>query len=164
MNQPENPESKIISHADLPLLKKNRETSHLKIVFTNGCFDILHAGHVDYLFKASALGDLLIVGLNTDESVRRLKGPGRPIQDQHARALILASLQYVNYVILFGEDTPLKLITAIQPDVLVKGSDYRAEDIVGYDVVTQHGGRVETIDFLEGYSTTSLIERIRGRE
>lgn len=131
-----------------------------KIVFTNGCFDILHAGHVDYLEKARALGTVLIVGLNTDASVRRLK-TGRPVQDENARARLLASLQFVDAVMLFDEDTPLKLIETVRPNVLVKGKDYAPEQVVGYDFVTDYGGRVETIDLVPGYSTSAIIQKIR---
>lgn len=132
-----------------------------KVVFTNGCFDILHLGHVDYLEKAARLGDRLVVGLNTDASVSRFKGEGRPIQDQDSRARILASLQFVDLVVLFDEDTPLELISELLPDILVKGSDYLAENIVGAEVVWKHGGVVETIDFVPGYSTTRIIEKIK---
>lgn len=132
-----------------------------KVVFTNGCFDILHKGHIDYLARAASKGDVLIVGLNTDDSVSRIKGAGRPIQDQGSRALMLAALNFVNVVVMFDEDTPAKLIESVQPDILVKGSDYKAEEIVGYDVVKAKGGEVVTIDFLEGYSTTGIIERIK---
>ncbi len=131
-----------------------------KLVFTNGCFDILHKGHIDYLAKAASKGDILIVGLNTDESVSRIKGAGRPIQDESSRALILAALHFVDAVVMFDEDTPASLIESVQPDILVKGSDYKAEEIVGYDVVMAKGGEVVTIDFLEGYSTTRIIDRI----
>lgn len=132
-----------------------------KIVFTNGCFDLLHRGHIDYLSKAADLGDVLVVGLNTDASVTRLKGPGRPVNDQQARAEVLASLFFVSQVVLFDEDTPYELIQRVQPDVLVKGSDYQAEDIVGYEVVKARNGQVVTLDFLEGYSTSGLIEKLR---
>ncbi len=132
-----------------------------KVVFTNGCFDILHLGHVDYLEKAARLGDRLVVGVNTDASVSRFKGEGRPIQDQDSRARILASLQFVDLVVLFDEDTPLELISELLPDILVKGSDYLAENIVGAEVVLKHGGVVETIDFVPGYSTTRIIEKIK---
>ncbi len=132
-----------------------------KVVFTNGCFDILHLGHVDYLEKARALGDKLVLGLNTDDSISRFKGAHRPIQDQNSRAHILASLQFIDLVVFFNEDTPLSLISELLPDVLVKGSDYLAENIVGADVVKQSGGVVETIDFVPGYSTTRIIEKIK---
>ena len=132
-----------------------------KIVFTNGCFDILHRGHIEYLAKAAALGTKLIVGLNTDGSVHRLKGNARPVNDEGARALALASLVFVDEVILFDTDTPRELIEFVQPDVLVKGGDYRPEDIVGHDVVEAWGGKVVTIPLVEGYSTTSIIERMK---
>lgn len=132
-----------------------------RIVFTNGCFDILHLGHVDYLEKAAGLGDRLVVGLNTDSSVSRFKGTERPIQDQNSRARILSSLQFVDLVVLFDEDTPLELISSLIPDILVKGSDYLAENIVGSEVVKKNGGEVKTIDFVPGYSTSRIIEKIK---
>jgi len=132
-----------------------------KVVFTNGCFDLLHLGHIDYLEKARNLGDRLILGLNTDDSVSRFKGPERPVQDQHSRARVLAALQFIDIVVFFNEDTPLELISELLPDILVKGSDYLAENIVGADVVKKHGGVVKTIDFVEGYSATRIIEKIR---
>lgn len=135
-----------------------------KIVFTNGCFDILHLGHIDYLAAASELGDLLIIGLNTDESVKKLKGNNRPIQDEIARAFVLASLGFVDAVVFFGEDTPYSLIKTIQPDILVKGADYKPEDIVGYDIVKNKGGEIVTIEFLEGYSTTAIEKKILGQK
>jgi len=135
----------------------------LKIVFTNGCFDILHLGHVDYLAKASDEGDVLVVGVNTDRSTQNLKGPGRPINDQVQRSMLLASLHFVDAVVLFDEETPYELIRAVQPDVLIKGSDYEAEKIVGYDVVKARGGQVKTIDLVPGYSTTAIEQKIRGK-
>ena len=132
-----------------------------KIVFTNGCFDILHLGHIDYLSKAAEFGNVLIVGLNSDNSVRSIKGGNRPINDENSRAMILASLGFVSAVILFDEDTPYNLIKFVQPDVLIKGSDYKPEDIVGYDIVKAKGGEIETIDFLHGYSTSSIIDKIK---
>lgn len=132
-----------------------------KIVFTNGCFDILHLGHIDYLSKARDLGDILIIGLNTDKSVRDIKGKSRPITDEVSRATILASLTFVDAIIYFGEETPYDLINFIQPDILVKGSDYKAEDIVGYDIVKAKGGKVKTLDFLPGYSTSAIEKKIR---
>lgn len=137
----------------------NRE--HAKVVFTNGCFDLLHKGHVDYLSQAADLGDKLIVALNTDHSVSRLKGPSRPIQDESSRLFIMASLTFVDAVILFDEETPYELIRVVQPDVLVKGSDYKPEDIVGYDIVVAKGGEVKTINFLPGYSTSLIEKKIR---
>jgi rfaE bifunctional protein nucleotidyltransferase chain/domain len=133
-----------------------------KIVFTNGCFDILHQGHVTYLAQAAELGDNLIVGLNSDASVKKLnKGANRPIQDQDSRALILASLHLVSAVILFDEETPAELIKKVQPDVLVKGGDWKPEQIVGYDTVKARGGEVISIDFLPGFSTTAIEQKIK---
>lgn len=132
-----------------------------KIVFTNGCFDILHRGHVDYLAKAADLGDVLVLGLNSDASVSRLKGLNRPIQNEQSRLQILASLGFVDAVVLFDEQTPLALIELVQPDILVKGSDYKPEDIVGYEIVTAKGGSVKTIDFIEGYSSSLIIKKIK---
>jgi rfaE bifunctional protein nucleotidyltransferase chain/domain len=132
-----------------------------KIVFTNGCFDLLHKGHVDYLAKASDLGTKLVLGLNTDASVSKLKGPHRPIQDESSRLQVIASLGFVDAVILFGEETPYELIKLVQPDVLVKGSDYKPEDIVGYDVVMSKNGEVRTIDFIPGYSTSAIEKKIK---
>jgi len=131
------------------------------IVFTNGCFDILHKGHIDYLYEASKLADRMVIGLNTDASVSRLKGEGRPVNNNEARSLIIAALGFVDMVVFFGEETPKDLIEVIQPDVLTKGSDYIAENIVGYDTVMAKGGEVITIDLTEGFSTTALIERIK---
>ncbi len=131
------------------------------IVFTNGCFDLLHLGHVDYLEKARSLGDKLVLGLNSDDSVSRFKGQNRPIQDQNSRSRVLAALQVVDLVVFFNEDTPLTLISEIQPNILVKGSDYLAENIVGADVVKKNGGVVKTIDFVSGYSTSKIIEKIK---
>lgn len=132
-----------------------------KIVFTNGCFDILHHGHLDYLARAADYGNVLIVGVNTDASVRGLKGPERPVTAEADRAFQLASLLCVDAVCLFEEDTPLSLIEALRPDVLVKGGDYTIDKIVGADIVQAAGGSVEIIPFVQGYSTTGLIERIR---
>lgn len=133
-----------------------------RIVFTNGCFDLLHAGHAELLEQAAALGDILIVGLNTDASVRRLKGPGRPILPERERALLLASLRAVDYVVLFDEETPLNVITALLPDVLVKGEDYRIEEVVGREVVESHGGQVVRLPLTPGLSSSGLIRRLRG--
>ncbi len=132
-----------------------------KIVFTNGCFDILHHGHLDYLAKAASLGNILVVGVNTDASVKRLKGDERPLTHQEDRAFQLASLMFVDAVCMFDEDTPKDLIEALKPDVLAKGGDYTIDTIVGADFVLNNGGQVEVIPFVQGYSTTSLIERIK---
>ena len=141
----------------LNLWRKENKT----IVFSNGCFDILHRGHVEYLSKAADLGDVLIIGLNTDASVKRIKGPSRPVNDEKARAVVLAALEFVDAIMFFDEDTPYNLIKLVQPDVLVKGKDYKAEDIVGYDIVTNKGGRVETIELVEGFSTTNTINKMK---
>jgi D-beta-D-heptose 7-phosphate kinase/D-beta-D-heptose 1-phosphate adenosyltransferase len=130
------------------------------IVFTNGVFDVLHRGHLDYLREARALGSLLIVGLNSDESVRRIKGPKRPLYSQEDRAAALVSLRFVDFVAIFDEDTPLSLIEELNPHLLVKGGDYLPENVVGYDHVTRNGGRVVVIPFKEGYSTSRLIETV----
>lgn len=132
-----------------------------KVVFTNGCFDLIHLGHVDYLEKARNLGDKLVIGLNSDDSVSRFKGPERPLQDQNSRARVLAAMQFVDLVVFFNEDTPLALISELVPDILVKGSDYLTENIVGADVVKKAGGVVKTIDFVPGYSTTRIVEKIK---
>nr|WP_157494073.1 D-glycero-beta-D-manno-heptose 1-phosphate adenylyltransferase [Fulvivirga imtechensis] len=135
-----------------------------KVVFTNGCFDILHLGHIDYLEKARALGDRLVIGLNTDSSVRRLKGETRPLNNEYSRGRVLASLAFVDAVTYFDEDTPYQLIGELLPDILVKGSDYLAENVVGADIVLGNGGRVETIQLVEGYSTTNLVDKIKSLE
>lgn len=132
-----------------------------RIVFTNGVFDLLHPGHVRYLQDARALGDLLVVGINADESVRRNKGPTRPINPQHERAEVLAALACVDAVVIFSEDTPAEIIRLVQPDVLVKGADWAADAIVGRDTVEARGGQVVRIPVEEGYSTTAIIERVR---
>ncbi len=131
-----------------------------RIVFTNGCFDLLHRGHLHTLATARDFGDILVVGLNTDKSVKLLKGPSRPIQDETTRAEVLASLFFVDVVVLFNEDTPYQLIQLLTPDILIKGGDYRPETIVGHDWVTQHGGRVEIVPLLDGHSTTGTIGKI----
>ena len=130
-----------------------------KIVFTNGCFDILHRGHIAYLSEARDRGDVLIIGLNSDASVQRIKGDGRPVQDEMSRALILASLRFVDAVVLFDEDTPYELIKLVKPDVLVKGGDYTEETIVGAGFVKEYGGEVVTIPIVEGYSTTEILKK-----
>lgn len=135
-----------------------------KIVFSNGCFDILHRGHVEYLSKAADLGDILVIGLNTDASVKRLKGPSRPVNDEKARAVVLAALEFVDAIIFFEEDTPYNLIKFVMPDILVKGKDYKAEEIVGYDIVTGNGGKVETIELVDGFSTTNILKMMNNEK
>lgn len=134
-----------------------------KIVFTNGCFDVLHPGHIQYLAQAAGLADLLLIGLNTDESVKKLKGPSRPYLDEDSRALILASLSFVSAVVLFNEETPYDLIKIVQPDFLVKGGDYKVEEIVGYDIVKARGGEVLTFDLVRGFSSTGILNKIAGK-
>jgi len=154
---------------DKKILSKERLAGQLavwrffnkKIVWTNGCFDLLHLGHIDYLSKAKDEGDVLIVGVNTDESVKKIKKEGRPITDEKSRSTIVSALHFVDAVVLFDEETPYEMIKIIQPDILVKGSDYKADNIVGYDFVKAKGGEVVTIDFLPGYSTTNIEEKIR---
>jgi len=156
----ENIKKKVVDWKTLSQKLEIARNEDKKIVFTNGCFDLIHLGHVDYLSKARDLGDLLVVGVNTDSSVRRLKGEKRPLQDENTRTIILASMIFVDYVVLFDEDTPLNLIKLVQPDILVKGADYKPQDIAGYDVVMQKNGQVQTIEFLKGYSTTNIINKI----
>jgi D-glycero-beta-D-manno-heptose 1-phosphate adenylyltransferase len=160
MNRIESIQAKILNEKSLNSWLARMHFKNKKIVFTNGCFDILHPGHIVYLSKAADSGDALIIGLNSDASVRKLKGIDRPIMDQDSRALLLASLGFVSAVVLFEEDTPYRLIQAIQPDILVKGSDYIPEEIVGYDIVKSRGGEVLTIDFVEGYSSSSIRRKI----
>lgn len=151
--------------SDLPSLQRRVNAWRVRgeeIVFTNGCFDLLHLGHVTYLAEARALGDRLVVGLNADASVSRLKGEHRPIHDMHSRAMMLASMECVDAVVVFEEDTPLLLIEGLLPDILVKGGDYALNQIVGHDVVIQAGGVVKTIAFLDGYSSTKIEARIKG--
>jgi rfaE bifunctional protein nucleotidyltransferase chain/domain len=132
-----------------------------KIVFTNGCFDLLHLGHIDYLSKAADMADKLIIGLNSDASTAALKGPSRPIIDQYSRSIMLASFSFVDAVIIFDDPTPIQLIEWIKPDVLVKGADYSIDQIVGSDLVLQYGGDVKTIEYLAGYSTSAIEKKIK---
>ncbi|MDH4226879.1 MAG: D-glycero-beta-D-manno-heptose 1-phosphate adenylyltransferase [Deltaproteobacteria bacterium] len=139
---------------------KRQKAKRKKVVFTNGCFDILHAGHVRYLKKAASLGDVLVIGLNSDSSVRGIKGHKRPIVPEKERAEVLSALGFVDYVVLFGDSTPIKLITAVKPDILVKGADWKKGQIVGEDVVMANGGRVARIRLVKGLSTTNIVEKI----
>ncbi|HTX89197.1 MAG TPA: D-glycero-beta-D-manno-heptose 1-phosphate adenylyltransferase [Bacteroidales bacterium] len=131
-----------------------------KILFTNGCFDLLHLGHVEYLSRAKDLGGKLIVGLNSDRSIKKIKGPGRPIMDEKSRAMVLASLLFVDALVFFDEETPYMLIRQLEPDILVKGKDYSPEEIVGHDIVKASGGRIVTIELTPGYSTTGIEKKI----
>jgi D-beta-D-heptose 7-phosphate kinase/D-beta-D-heptose 1-phosphate adenosyltransferase len=159
MSTPIPPTARVLARGELLARWARPRTGRL--VFTNGVFDVLHRGHVEYLFAARALGDALVIGLNTDASVQRLKGPERPLNRELDRACVLAGLGCVDAVTLFDEDTPAELIAALLPDVLVKGGDYRPEQVVGRDVVEAHGGRLVLIPFLHGHSTTALLERMR---
>lgn len=162
MSYHKNLSEKFHTKESLKTLLNQWNSENKELVFTNGCFDILHRGHVEYLCHARDLGDKLILGLNTDASVKRLgKSPERPINLENTRAIILAALECVDAIILFDEDTPLELIDFVQPDILVKGSDYKAEDIVGYDIVKAKGGKVMTIQLVDGFSTTKLIEKMK---
>jgi len=157
-----NTSQKVVSRGAAARWVKKLQTQGLRVVFTNGCFDLLHPGHVAYLEQARSQGEALIVGVNTDDSVRRLgKGAGRPVTPEFDRARVLAALTCVDRVVLFDEDTPLELITALQPDVLVKGGDYQLSKIVGREVVAARGGQVLALPFLPGYATTELLRRIR---
>ncbi len=153
------PAEKVLTREEA--VRRFRRPRDRTLVFTNGCFDLLHRGHVEYLHRARSLGDLLVVGLNTDDSVRRLKGGGRPVTPQDDRAHVLAALASVDAVVLFDEDTPRALIARLLPDVLVKGGDYEPSEVVGREEVVVAGGRVEIIPFVEGYSTSRILERAR---
>ena len=162
MNHTEQIAGKILTQADaVNQIDYWRSNSNASIVFTNGCFDILHRGHLEYLAKAADLGTHLIIGLNSDASVKRLKGSDRPLNKEEDRAFALASLSFTHLIVVFDEDTPANLIELLKPEILVKGGDYVAESIVGYTETIARGGRVEIIPFCEGYSTTLLIEKIK---
>ena len=153
-------EQKIVSLKDGVNLI-NRWKNEGEVVFTNGCFDILHLGHIDYLEKARQQGAKLVVGMNTDASVKRLKGADRPVNNEYARARMLSALGFVDAVIMFDEDTPYELISALKPDILIKGDDYTVENIVGADIVLENGGEVKTIPLVKGFSTSDLIKKIK---
>ena len=153
---------KVLNNQSLIKKMKLWNSSKKTIVFTNGVFDLLHLGHIDYLSKAKDEGDILIVGVNSDFSARKLsKGNSRPITNEKSRSIIIASLQFVDAVVLFDDDTPYELIKIVQPDILVKGADYKPEEIVGYDIVMSKNGLIKTIEFLPGYSTTSIEKKIK---
>ena len=159
MASPRNASRKIVSRG--ALLRRARRFGTRRLVFTNGCFDLLHAGHVTLLERAKRYGDVLVVGINSDRSVRALKGPGRPIVSQRDRAAVLAALESVDYVTIFNERTPQQLVKALRPHVLIKGADWAASEIVGRDVVRRRGGRIVRLPLLKGHSTSKLIQRIR---
>ncbi|HWP24178.1 MAG TPA: D-glycero-beta-D-manno-heptose 1-phosphate adenylyltransferase [Candidatus Binatia bacterium] len=152
---------KLKSAAEVVAVAAEARRRGKRVVFTNGCFDVLHRGHVHLLRQARALGDLLIVGLNSDRSITAIKGPGRPIMDETSRVELIAAMEMVDYLVVFDEADPYKLIEAIKPDVLAKGGDWPMDQVVGADVVEKSGGRVVLIPYLEGFSTTKIIERIR---
>jgi len=156
-------QSKLNSNSQIQALTRRLRRRGKRIVFTNGCFDILHAGHVCYLNKARQLGDFLVVGLNSDKSVKQIKGRSRPINSQKARSQVLCALSSVDAVVIFNEDTPLKLIKVVRPHVLVKGGDWSLRTIAGYSEVKLWGGSVRQIKFVKGYSTTKLIKRLGKR-
>ncbi len=151
---------KILTRDELSVRFREARRRGQTTVFTNGCFDILHPGHIFFLERAGALGDLLAVGLNTDRSVREIKGPSRPVTGQESRAVVVAALESVDFVCLFDEATPLELITALEPDVLVKGEDWRDQGVVGREVVESRGGKVVLLPLEEGHSTSGIIRRI----
>lgn len=153
----------ILSREELKKVREQLRTEKKKVVFTNGCFDLLHSGHVDYLIKSKQLGDVLIVGLNSDESIRRIKGNKRPILKQDERAFIISNLKPVDYVTFFDEDTPAEIIADLIPDILVKGADWSLDKIVGRDVVEANGGEVKTIEFVNDQSTSKIIQTILSR-
>ena len=164
MKQP-SPAEKIFRSADVASLRevcKNLQKAGKKVVFTNGCFDILHRGHVHYLYEAANLGDYLVIGMNTDDSVARLKGPSRPVNTTEDRAFVLAGLACCDAVVFFEEDTPQEVIEFLSPDVLVKGGDYRESEIAGAEYIKSKGGEVVIIPFVTGYSTTDTIRKING--
>ena len=156
-------DNKIFTLDELATLRSDWNSKGEKVVFTNGCFDLIHRGHLDYLSKAKQLGDKLIVAINSDASVKRLKGKERPIKPEVDRMLTMAAFYFVDAVVLFSEDTPKQVIDKLVPDILVKGGDYIVEEIVGYDTVTKHGGEVKTIQFVDGSSSSNFINKIKGK-
>ena len=161
MSHLKNINSKIYSLDTLTTQVEQWKEKGNKIVFTNGCFDIIHRGHIEVLARTADLGDKLVVGLNSDQSIQELKGEDRPIIDGQSRAILLAALSFVDAIVLFSEDTPLKLISALLPDVLVKGGDYEIETIVGHEIVQKNGGKVKLVPFLDGFSSTTIIDKIK---
>ncbi len=155
---------KILTLAEAKKQVNNWQTTGQKVVFTNGCFDIVHLGHIDYLEKAQALGDKLVLGLNTDQSIQVIKGTQRPIIKEESRVRLMAALQFVDAVVLFSDDTPLTLIETLLPNILVKGDDYTVDTIVGSEIVIANGGEVKTVQLVDGYSTSSIIQKIINTE
>ena len=152
----------ILTSAEFKKIRSDLKKENKTLVFTNGCFDILHKGHAVYLNQARSLGDMLIVGVNSDRSVKVLKGAGRPVNNENDRAFLLDNLKSVDYVIIFDEDTPYNLIKDIVPDFLVKGGDWKEEDIVGWDIVKAAGGKVMSLDYVDNYSTTNTLKKLKG--
>lgn len=161
MSHLNNINSKIYSLDNLTTQVAKWKANGHKVIFTNGCFDIIHRGHIEALARTADLGDKLIIGLNSDQSIQKLKGKSRPIIDEKSRAVLLAALSFVDAIILFSEETPLKLIIDLLPDVLAKGGDYEIETIVGHEIVKQNGGKVELVSFLNGFSSTNIINKIK---
>jgi len=153
--------SKIKNWQQIKKISEDLIKTGKKIVFTNGCFDVLHAGHITYIREAKALGDILMIGLNSDKSVKRLKGKNRPVNDQQSRSLLLSELESIDYIIVFEEDTPYDLINCIKPNILVKGGDWKVHEIVGSDIVIGNGGFIKSLKFVEGYSSTNIINRMK---
>ena len=153
--------NKIFSLENLKIQVDNWKKSGEKVVFTNGCFDIVHRGHIEVLARTADLGDKFIIGLNSDSSIQKLKGKDRPIIDEKSRAILLAALSFVDAVVLFSEDMPLNLITTLTPDVLAKGGDYEIETIVGHEIIQSNGGKVILVPFVEGFSSTTIIDKIK---
>jgi rfaE bifunctional protein nucleotidyltransferase chain/domain len=161
MSHLKNINSKIYSLDTLTTQVDKWKATGNKVVFTNGCFDIIHRGHIEVLARTANLGEKLIIGLNSDQSIQKLKGEDRPIIDEQSRAILLAALSFVDAIVLFSEDTPLKLISTLLPDVLAKGGDYEIETIVGHDIVQKNGGKVKLVPFLDGFSSTTIIDKIK---
>ena len=153
--------SKIFTIEELKAKTNSWKENGQKVVFTNGCFDIVHRGHIEVLARTADLGDKLIIGLNSDSSIQKLKGEDRPIINEQSRAFLLAALSFVNAVVLFSEDTPLNLISTLVPDVLAKGGDYEIETIVGHEIIQQNGGEVILVPFVDGFSSTTIIDKIK---
>ena len=161
MSNLKNIKSKIYSLSDLKIQSDKWKENGEKIVFTNGCFDLLHRGHIEVLANTADLGDKLIIGLNSDSSIKELKGENRPIMDEISRAILLASLQFVDAIVFFSEETPYKLIETLIPDVLAKGGDYKVTEIAGNEVVLENGGEVILVPFIDGFSSTNIVEKIK---
>ena len=161
MSNLKNIKSKIYSLSDLKIQSDKWKENGEKIVFTNGCFDLVHRGHIEVLANTADLGDKLIIGLNSDSSIKDLKGENRPIMDETSRAILLASLQFVDAVVFFSEETPYKLIETLVPDILAKGGDYKVTEIAGNEVVSENGGEVILVPFIDGFSSTNIVEKIK---